>query len=490
MSPSFTDAQPAYSDSIARIYGKSPSISDNLNTWADSGSTTVGIVGPYTYETWAALKTQLSNRLQDPSKIFWTDTELGLYLSESLRIFSFLTWHWRDQGNFPTTPGTSFYDLPTVLPSYLARTVTDRDLINSIQYHFQEPATSVWAGGWTGTAMFTMDDLTHALQKRRNKFLAETGVLITRTVQASGASSDGRILMPQTMIDIRRIARLNTGIYTNLWRVDEHELTAYTQTWTTPAAQDPTVYSIMSTQPLIVQLAPSPTVSATIDILSVSSGADLSPTTTATIFGVPDDMTWIVKWGAMADLLQKDGPAQDPERAKYCEERYQHGVKLARLSASIISARIDTTPLLVCPLAELDAYHIGWQSSTPATPNILATAGHNYIALCPPPVAATPIYLDVIRNAPIPTVDTDLVQIGREMISTILDYAEHLAMFKIGGDEWKATDQLFEQFMSMAGNYNSRMSTCAKLWSEMHNMTNAEESTRLRIAGVRSKYES
>jgi hypothetical protein len=443
----------------------------------------------YTFETFAQLKTQLANRLHDPSKTYWTDAELGAILTEALRTFSFFTWHWRDQGTFNLVPGTTIYDIANELSAQLGQTVTDRNLINDIQYHFQEPATSAWAAGWTGTAMFTMTDLTHALQKRRNKFLAETGCYITRTVQASGVPVGGRIAMPQTVIDIRRIARLNDGVYTNLWRVDEHELTAYSQTWTTPAAQDPVQYSVLATQPLMVQLAPAPTASATLDILTVSAGADLSPTTTATVFGVPDDMTWIVKWGAMADLLQKDGPAQDPERAKYCEERYQHGVKLARMTASIVAARIGTTPLLVCPLAELDAYHIGWQSATAGTPTILATAGHNMVAVSPPPDAGTAVYLDVIKNATIPTGDADFVQVGKEMIAAILDYAEHLAMFKVGGDEWKSTDQLLGQFFSMAGNYNSRMSTCAKLWEEMHNMTNAEESTRLRIKGVRSKYE-
>ena len=444
--------------------------------------------GMYSYETWAQLKIQLANRLHDPSKVYWTDDELGVLLTEALRTFSFLTWHWRNQDSFNTALGTSLYDITSEMPTYLQRIVTDRNLINSIQYHFQEAITTNWPGGWTGTDMFTMDDLSHALQKRRNKFLAETGVLVTRTVEPTGVPVGGRIFTEDTIIDIRRLARLNSsGVYDNLWRVDEQELTAASQTWSTPVAQDPANFSILSAPPLTIQLSPAPTDDALMDILTISTGPDFIPVTMATVVGVPDDMTWIVKWGAMADLLQADGPAQDLERAAYCEQRYQHGVHLARISASIISARISNSPLLLCPLAELDAYQPGWQSTLIGTPAILATAGLNYIATYPPPSGATTITIDMISNAVIPASDSDYVQIGREMISTILDYSEHLAMFKVAGDEWKTTDQLFTQFLSMCGNYNSRMAAATKLWTDMHNVTNAEESTRIRIKGVRSK---
>ena len=139
------------------------------------------------------------------------------------------------------------------------------------------------------------------------------------------------------------------------------------------------------------------------------------------------------------------------------------------------------SPVPIGPLADLDAYHPGWQSVTNATPDILATAGLNYIALSAPPDAADPITLDVIRNAIIPTDDTDFIQIGREMVSAILSYAEHLAMFKVGGDEWEATNPGFEQLLTMAANYNNRMSAASRIWKALNKVTNAEEPTRQRI---------
>lgn len=479
--PTFIDTRNVFGDLRAVNLAKFVSIPtvDDLDNWVDSVSTYVS--GPFNYETFSALKTQLANRLQDPSKIFWTDTELTAILTETIRTFSFFTWHWRAQAAFNTVAATTFYELPAQLPTLLARSVTDRNLINDIEYHFQEPATTNWPGGWTGTAMFNMDDLAHALQKRRNKFLAETGVVVTRTTGASGIPTNGRIVLADSVIDVRRLTRVNTGVITNLWRADEQELTSYDSTWSTPAAQDPTEYSILSSPPLTVQLSPAPTASANIELLTISTGADFTPTTAATIAGVPDDMAWIVKWGAMADLLQKDGPAQDPERADYCEKRYQHGVQMARLAATIVSAKIGTTPILICSLADLDSYNPGWQSATNGVPSIMATSGLNYLAVSPPPAGVNAITLDVIRNAPIPANDADFVQIGREMISTLLDYAEHLALFKVGGDEWKTSDQLMEQFLSMTGNYNIRMNAASRIWNELRNLTNYEEPSRLRM---------
>jgi hypothetical protein len=196
-------------------------------------------------------------------------------------------------------------------------------------------------------------------------------------------------------------------------------------------------------------------------------------------------MAWIVKWGAMADLLQKDGPAQDLARAEYCEKRYQHGVQLARATTVILNAKVNDISVPVCPLAELDAYNQEWQNNAPASTDLIATAGLNYMVV-QPPIGLQAVKLDIVMNAVVPVNDNDYVPVGREMISMILDYSVHLAMFKVGGTEWQTTQQLFTQFLSMTSNLNRRMEAAARLWKEMNKLTNAEEATRLRIVPERS----
>jgi hypothetical protein len=173
-------------------------------------------------------------------------------------------------------------------------------------------------------------------------------------------------------------------------------------------------------------------------------------------------MVWIVKWGALADLLGKDGPARDPFRSRFCEHRYQIGVQYCQAAGVIVAAKIGTTPLHVWGLSELDAFNPTWQSTTSATPTILATAGLNIVGFYPPPVGATAVTLDVIKNAPIPSAGGDNVQLSRDQLDTILDYAEHLAFFKCGGEEFGETVRQANMFMKQCVTYNERLSASAK----------------------------
>jgi plastocyanin len=72
-----------------------------------------------------------------------------------------------------------------------------------------------------------------------------------------------------------------------------------------------------------------PIANGTIGLLYVQLAATLTGAGVA--MTIPDDWTPYVLWGALTDLFSHDGPAYDPLRAKYCEQRYQEGVELARL---------------------------------------------------------------------------------------------------------------------------------------------------------------
>jgi hypothetical protein len=47
---------------------------------------------------------------------------------------------------------------------------------------------------------------------------------------------------------------------------------------------------------------------------------------------IPRMFTWAVKWGLIADLLKKEGEANDPVRAQAAEEIYAMGVNLAKVT--------------------------------------------------------------------------------------------------------------------------------------------------------------
>lgn len=436
---------------------------------------------PYTHITLAQLRDLLSARLSDPDQVFWPSDELDGYLRESLRVYGSLTSFWREQATFDTIQFQNFYDITSVNAAFttlLGYTLTDRDLIIDIQNHFLEPPSG---DSWAGTEQFDIDDLTNALQQRRDQFLAETGVRVTRFLQATVTGD--REDLPDTVIDVRRLVwnRDADGLNFQLWREDEWNMTAFDQSW--PAGANPPIaYSVTATPPITIQLLPPPTgVPAELDLIVVQSGAALDPSVGVPL-GIPDDLAWIIKWGAMADLLAKSGQSRDL-RAQFCEERYQAGLQVAKGLPAILQAKIDGVPVLVDSLHNLDAFRVNWQDGPLGPdPDILVTAGYNLVALSPIIDGVFTIELDVVRKTIVPVDGDDFIQIGRESLNGILSYAQHLATFKIGGKEFDLTQWQATEFLTQAVLRNQLMAAeTAGSIANMFAISRREEMDRPRV---------
>ncbi len=416
----------------------------------------------YAHTTFAALKTQLASRLADASKVFWTDSEMGNAIKEALRFRGAVTCAWRERGTFNTTAGTAFYDLPTQLPTQLAYTVTDRDLTQEIQDALIEPRiTSANGWTWTGTDQFILSDVVNAIQRRRNQFLVETGIVATHSTLTGVNPPDGRVQLADTVIDVRRVAwQPASGPWATLFREDEWAMTSANPLWTVQPGT-PGCFSVLAPPPLTLQIEPVPLDAGTLDVVTIISGADLD-VSTGVILGIPDDWCWAVKWGALADLLGRDGPSRDAPRAAYCETRYQQAVQLAQEIAVVVASQINGVPLTDVSLQELDTAEPGWQGRARAMPTDIALVGPNLLALNPVPDGIYSITLDVVRKCPVPVNDVDQIQIGREDMEMVLDYAEHICCFKMAGAEFEATTRLFKNFTDQAALYNERLRAMAR----------------------------
>lgn len=422
----------------------------------------------YSHTTWVQLKTQLALRLRDSASTFWTDTELGLHLGEALRLLGVLAGFWRERGTLTLTAGTIFFDItaqtvgsPT-LAALVGPEITDRNVIQQIQFALLESAST--QASWPGTSMFVYNDVVNAVQNRRNQFLADTGCLLTRSTQTVASPAIGRQPLDGRIIDVRHVAWVGAspyGYYSTMWPSDERSLTAAGSSWNTDSST-PEEWSIMASPPITLQLAPPPIASGTLDMLTVQSLA-LDPATAATVLNVPDNLTPAVKWGALADLLSIDGPARDLPRAAFCQQRYEQYVAMGRYLPMVVHAELQGVSTIPVSLQELDSAEPNWMNSSGA-PADIALAGWNMLAVNPVPDANGPYSatLDVIRNAPVPAGDAQQVQIGREQVNMILDYAEHLALFKVGGAEWKATELQARSFTTQCLAYNKRLSATAR----------------------------
>lgn len=409
----------------------------------------------YTHTTLAQARTQLATRLNDPNLVQWTAAELNLYIQESLRFWQALTGFFRDRATISTANGAAFYDLTTAIAQagLFDYNVTDASLVNTIEYHLLEPATI----SWTGTDQFTLEQVTQALQSRRDQFLVDTGCVITRTPNVAVPGPPvGRVPLSDTVMDVRRAAFIDqAGVITNLFRDNELDARAWTPSWAGSPSTPPTAFSVSLTPPVSLQAIPPPAAPGQLDLLSVSSGPVLNPAGPVKM-AIPDDLCWAVKFGALADLLSNDGQNTDMRRAQYCEQRYQQGVKIAMLNPSVMYPQIQDTVLDVGSVFDMDVWRPGWQNST-GTPDYLGMAGRNLIALSKVPNGVFSLSLDLIRNMPVPAADGDFLQVGRETVDAIVDYAQHLAMFKEGGAEFEQSAELMQNIIQLAATQNARI---------------------------------
>jgi hypothetical protein len=413
---------------------------------------------PYTQTTWLSLQSSLQNRL-DEKGIFYTNSapsEVQIYLTEALRAWNAYANRYRERITVTFGPGLNWFDLHT--SAVMAKSITNTDIVTEIQTHFMEPPTGLI---WVGSDMFTISQVLDTLQKRRDQFLLQTGLEQVRQVGAIPISAEGRFTFQGDVIDVRRLAWIDHALPTlpssPLWRTDQWESTAQSLDWNYNPALVPAEFSITEAPPLQCTLIPPPMNVGEIDRIVTKSGASLIGGNT--LLGVPDDLAWAVKWGTMADLLGKENQARDPLRAQYCEQRYAEGVQLANNLPIVLNVFINGRPATTVSLQDLDANEPGW-ANTAGTPQVVGISNY-LITLFPLPIVNTSVTLDVLRPAPIPTLDTDFVQLGLEELNTILDYAHHIATFKESGVEFEITQRQRQNFIQTASLYNDRLSALA-----------------------------
>ena len=406
---------------------------------------------PYTAPTLSQAQTALAARLYDPGLVHWSADELTVYIREALRVWNAWTATWRDRASFVTTLAEPFYDLPTEIPTLRASTVTNWELMTQLEYMLLEPPTP---SVWTGSDQFTLQQLSDAIQRRRDQFMRDTGTVVQRTVVAyASPPADGRITLDESVLIIRRAAWTvdATAVIRPLTRTDEWAGTHYQPGWPT-STQSPSAYAISATPPLTMQLIPPATTDGTLDLVAVTKGDPLDPLV-ETSLGVPDDWAHVILFGALADLLGGDALALDPERAKYCAERYAQGVELANEANVVLAARINDVTCLVGSLSDADSYSPLWQL-VPGTPRRVLLSGQNLLAVWPPPGVTGgqwTITLDVVQNAPVPTLVTDILQVSADVYDSILDYAQHLAIFKEGPQQLQTATALLERAARATG---------------------------------------
>jgi len=416
----------------------------------------------------------LASRLYDSTNQFWPQSELILYIQEALRTWNALTGYWRGDFTFQAQQGTVWYDLTdsVAIPNTLRPlTLTDVALYNIIEAHLLEPI--VGAGPWTGSTQFAINDILTAVQRGRDEALGITGCTVSHRVLPAVT---GRIVLPKTVIDIRRNVYIDPqGRIHVLWKSDYQTWLGYTPGYTTAPPGTPHTYSISAEPVFTFDVDIPPLLPATYELLTVETGAALS-VTSPSFLSVPDDWAWVIKWKALAELLGREAEPKDTIRQTYCEMRYQQGVKLLSLAPAMLALRIGNQPIFLDSVKSADAYQPSWEGQAQGTPNLGLIAGLNLIALAPPAKAGNfSVTATVVENAPVPFLVSDCVLLTVDLVDVILDYAQHLASFKMGGEEFKETFALYDRFIKQALLYSSKLGAQSAFHRELVAMSQKQE---------------
>jgi hypothetical protein len=188
----------------------------------------------------------------------------------------------------------------------------------------------------------------------------------------------------------------------------------------------------------------------------VNSGGVASDTRAQTLF-VPDDWSWVVKWGALADLFSRESNAKGSLRAGYCQKRYAEGLQFLQNASSVLAVQVDSIPLFVDGVTNGDNFNSEWEATPQGAPGSCYTTGLNLVGFPPPDAGPYGALLSTVQNAPVPTNPGDFIQAPRNVYDVIIDMAQHLAMLKLGGAEFMATIPLYEKFLDSAALYNRKL---------------------------------
>ena len=410
------------------------------------------MAGTYQWLSFSDAKSQLAARLADSGKVFWTDAELGIYVCQALRQFNCLTTTWKKDFVFYNNGPGVWNSLATLAGSPRFRTLFDTYCYTQMQYMLLEPPTGQV---WTGTSQFNINDFSDALQGSRDEML-QVSACNEAIITLSSTPNTSRVLLPDTVIDVPRLRYIpytatgNSGI--TLYRDDAVALEFYDPPLYQLTSQPPETYSLSSEPPLAFDVFPPPNIPATYEALVIQSGAPFVPPT-PTLLNVPDDYSWVLIHGALAQLLGRDSEATDRERAAYSAQRYQDGLTLMMKTPWIMLGKVNGAAVTVDALEATDRYSPNWDSNPAGFGPAIITAGIDMFAS---PTSAG-IGLTVLASAPVPVLDSDFVQVSRSNIDVVMDLAQATSSYKLAGAEWKAALELEQRAIQACANENNRL---------------------------------
>ncbi|MGC9293310.1 MAG: hypothetical protein ACP5EP_11420 [Acidobacteriaceae bacterium] len=474
------------------------------------------ILYPYSWLTQTDAINALLGRLNNSA--FWSASEAWVYLTEALRHWNGLTEQWNAQYFLENANG-QWVNTGTQTGSPRLRTVTDQYLYNQMCSMLLEPQLN--AGAWAGSSQFNLGNFQSALQKRTQEVIqaASTNLVVLPPIQSNLGPGTRFVTLPDTVLEPRRIRFMALmaqtignapigstsvtlssmtgiqagyvlegagiqsgtfiiGIQANVATISQPTTATLSQTQVqayfpiTLTREDPISFqsfepeylqtvafpkswAIADEPPLGFYVDIAPTVPGYYEVLALVAGPTFSPPN-ASLLGVPDDWSMLPMYGALADVLGMEAESTDRARAAYCLERYTQMLEMVRDANWLLQTFLGGGVAYTTSLAQMDGLAIGWQESNSNLPSVVL-AGTDMLA--PVPGTSQLMSAMLVGNAPLLDTTGVYVQVSRDDFEAVLNYAQHIATFKMGNDRFQATMPMLKDFYRAAVAVNARWAT-------------------------------
>jgi len=135
------------------------------------------------------------------------------------------------------------------------------------------------------------------------------------------------------------------------------------------------------------------------------------------------------------------------------------------VSASVLKTmrvEFNGVPLDLTSLQSLDLGQPGWQGTAAGTPKRWFPVALTQIGIYPTDATGgNSLRVEGVLATPVLVADADYLNLGQWQVQALLDYVHHLAAFKQGGEEFKASLQTLKNFMVAAGVQNAKFAATA-----------------------------
>lgn len=201
--------------------------------------------------------------------------------------------------------------------------VTDTDQLTELGLVLHEDP-ALWAN-----QLWTLPEVLGYLNQRQYRFLKETALLASWTTIPWIPGQPQMDLPPDWIVTIAAAWKdALTGISKVLPASDQFELDHLSRAAALTPGVKPQGYRDSDTQTLSIAVGPAPANPGALELLYVALSDVLDGS--GVLFTVPDEWVPYIKYGALADMLGKDGRGQDLLRSRYAEQRFAEGIALAR----------------------------------------------------------------------------------------------------------------------------------------------------------------